>query len=83
VIGPNADEVEPLGSANALATGFEVAIVLIGTHALIGDREGSVRLRAGRAEALTWTLSLVVAGATTLGLLSAIGAGSSVLPRSL
>lgn len=82
VIGPNADEVEPVGLADALATGFEVAIVFIGTYALVGDRERSLRLRPRQAEALTWALSFVVAGATTLGLLSAIGAGSSVLPPS-
>jgi hypothetical protein len=79
LIGPGADEVEPVGLADALATGFEVVIVLGGMF-LFMEGERSLRLSLRQAEALTWALSLITAAATTLGLLSAVGAASSVLP---
>jgi hypothetical protein len=81
LIGPGADEAEPVGLADALATAFEVIIVVCGILALRG-RARAVELPPGRAEALTWGLWLAAAGATTIGLLSAIGAASSVLPPS-
>lgn len=81
LIGPSADEVEPVGLADALATAFEVIVVCGGCIALLGGQR-AVRLPPRRAEALTWTLWLAVAGATTLGLLSAMGAAPSVLPPS-
>jgi hypothetical protein len=81
LVGPSADEVEPVGLADALATAFEVVVVCGAGLALLGARR-AVRLPLRRAELLTWTLWLAVAGATTLGLLSAVGAAPNVLPPS-
>ena len=81
LVGPSADEVEPVGLADALATAFEVVIVCGACFGLLGAGR-AVRLPRNRAEVLTWTLWLAVAGATTLGLLSAVGAAPSVLPPS-
>jgi hypothetical protein len=81
LVGPSADEVEPVGLADGLATGFEVVIVCGACFSLLGARR-AVRLPFRQAEVLTWTLWLAVTGATTLGLLSAVGAAPSVLPPS-
>jgi hypothetical protein len=80
LIGPSADEVEPVALADALATGFEAAIVLGALFLVVRDAKRHTLLPPRRAEALIWLLALVTAGATTLGLLSAIGAAPGVLP---
>ena len=79
LIGPSADEVESVGLADGVATGFEVVIVA-GALFLLVRHEISVRARPRRTEALTWMLWLLVAAGTTLGLLSAVGAASGSLP---
>lgn len=82
LIGPSADDVEPIGLADASATAFEAIVVCGGIFALLGAGERTVRLPPRQAEALTWALSVAVAGVTTLGLLSAVGAAPGVLPPS-
>ena len=80
LIGPSADEVEPVGLADALASGFEVVIVLGAMFLIARDARRPLRLPPRQAEGVTWLLAFLTAGATTLGLLSAIGAAASVLP---
>jgi hypothetical protein len=79
LIGPSADEVEPIGFADALATGFEVAIVVGALVLASGGAESSLRVSPKRAEAVAWLLALIAVAATTLGLLSAVGAASGLV----
>jgi hypothetical protein len=79
LIGPGADEVEPIGLADALATGFEVAL-LLGVLVLLFRGEVVVRARPRWTEALSWVLWIAVSAGTTLGLLSAVGAAPGALP---
>jgi hypothetical protein len=82
LIGPGGDEVEPVGLADAMASAFEVVVVLGSVLTLAGGGKRWNRLQPRSAEALTWTLVLLTAVATTLGLLSAMGVAPGVLPPS-
>src|SRR5206468_9810447 len=75
IVGPGSAEPEPVGVADSISTGFELAIVALGFMTLVSALRRTRLLRR-----LAWTVAVVTIGLTTVALLSAIGAAPGVIP---
>jgi hypothetical protein len=75
--GPDPHTPEPVGLADTVATGFEVAIVAGALWLAISGVPGWRTLRI-----LTWVVAAVTLASTTLALLSVMGAAPSVIPAT-
>lgn len=75
LLGPDPYEPEPVGLADSVATGFEIAIVL---GAVWLATAGIPRWRTLRT--VTWVVGGVTLGLTVLALLSVMGAAPDVIP---
>jgi hypothetical protein len=77
LLGPNPHTPEPIGLADSVSTGFEVAIVAGALWLATGGVPAWRTLRA-----LTWVLAAVTLALTTLALLSVMGAAPDVIPAT-
>jgi hypothetical protein len=75
VVGPEPSQPEPVGLADSIATGFEVALV---AGAFLVARRGIPRWTVLRVVA--WAAGAIVLALTAVALLSAIGAAPGVVP---